>query len=695
VIAGDVPDSGWQWLSPRSLVVRPVTDLIRLIPVLAGALFFGTAHGGGAYWTAGLAILAIGASVIRWCTTRYRITTERIYLRHGLLSQKVLSVPRDRVRSVDFSAHLIYRALGLRRVSVGTGRSDRHEHGSLHLDALTLADAEALRAMLLVSQTAPGAAAALAVPGAGGAYGVPASPAAVPAERELARLRLAWVRFAPLTLTGLVIIGVVLGSATQILNDLRVNLVNVAPVYHLGIRFGELPAAQRIIDAVLAVLVLVVLLSVVGYIAVFWNFRLVRYADVLRVSRGLLTTRTTTIDTRRLRGAELSEPLLLRLAGGARCLAITTGLRVGEGAEHGGSLLLPPAPRRAAQQVTAAVLATAPTPNLASPPATLSPPSPPTPPATPSASHPPAPMAAPLAPAPTPPAPVATSSSPNPPTPLATPLAPALTAPAPSAAPSTPAAATPPIPATAPPVPLGPSPAPARMAPTPAATPSVSVATWSTPMATPPGSAATPDAQPSTPAPTPPATTVAPTSPATTPADGADGSGDADVAGALGVSRGITELVTGELVRHGPAARRRRYVRALGSAFVLIAVAGVAWGTGYLPAWGWLATLVLLPLGAALAADRYRSLGHRLTGGWLITRTGTLVRRRCVLSTDGIIGWRIHQSFFQRRQGLVSLAATTAAGHQHYVAHDIPAADAVALAAAANGALITPFLANP
>ena len=61
-----------------------------------------------------------------------------------------------------------------------------------------------------------------------------------------------------------------------------------------------------------------------------------------------------------------------------------------------------------------------------------------------------------------------------------------------------------------------------------------------------------------------------------------------------------------------------------------------------------------------------------------------------LLSTDGIIGWRIHQSWFQCRQGLVSLAATTAAGHQHYVAHDIPAAAALDLATSAT-ALLGPF----
>jgi putative membrane protein len=99
----------------------------------------------------------------------------------------------------------------------------------------------------------------------------------------------------------------------------------------------------------------------------------------------------------------------------------------------------------------------------------------------------------------------------------------------------------------------------------------------------------------------------------------------------------------------------------------------------------------LLPLGAVLAADRYASLGHRLAGGWLVTRTGSLIRRRSVLSTEGIIGWRIHQSWFQRRQGLASLAATTAAGRQHYTAHDVPVTAALDLATSATPDLISPF----
>ena len=73
---------------------------------------------------------------------------------------------------------------------------------------------------------------------------------------------------------------------------------------------------------------------------------------------------------------------------------------------------------------------------------------------------------------------------------------------------------------------------------------------------------------------------------------------------------------------------------------------------------------------------------------------GALVRRRYVLDRDGIIGWNFHQSFFQRRAGLVSLIATTAAGRQAYHAIDIPAGLAVSLADQATARLLAPFLSD-
>jgi putative membrane protein len=568
-------ESPWLRLSPRSLVVRPVLDLIRVLPFLLGLLYLRSRGGSANYWGLGFAALAVGASIVRWLTTRYRVTDERVYVRRGLLNQKVLSVARDRVRTVDLSAHVLYRMLGLRRVSIGTGRNDRREGESFRLDALTLGDAEELRRMLLMAPVAADAAglvsggaatgaktvsveagssdavswqatagegstgqaaagrtavagaaagqagnqavAGQAVAGQAGAgaaagqAGVLAGQAA--AEAEIVRLRPSWIRFAPLTMTGLVVLGVVFGFVAQFNDAAHVNLAAIGPVHSLLARFGALPLVSRILTAALAVAFCLVVISTAGYVAVFWNFRLARQgAQTLRITRGLLSTRATTIDTRRLRGVEISEPLLLRAARGARCIAITTGLRVGRGAERGGSLLLPPAPRLVAWMVAADVLG------------------------------------------------------------------------------------------------------------------------------------------------------------------------------------GPAELCTGALTRHGPRARRRRYTRALAGGALLVAAAAALSRAARGPAWIWLASLPALPLAAALAADRYRSLGHALTAGRLVTSQGTLVRRRNILSTDGIIGWRIHQSWFQRRQGLVTLTATTAAGRQHYEARDVPMARALAVAAEATGDLVGPFL---
>ncbi len=51
-----------------------------------------------------------------------------------------------------------------------------------------------------------------------------------------------------------------------------------------------------------------------------------------------------------------------------------------------------------------------------------------------------------------------------------------------------------------------------------------------------------------------------------------------------------------------------------------------------------------------------------------------------MLQRHGVIGWVISQSFFQRRVGLATLIATTAAGDERLVVLDLPLDAAVALA---------------
>jgi membrane protein YdbS with pleckstrin-like domain len=83
-------------------------------------------------------------------------------------------------------------------------------------------------------------------------------------------------------------------------------------------------------------------------------------------------------------------------------------------------------------------------------------------------------------------------------------------------------------------------------------------------------------------------------------------------------------------------------------------------------------SLLAVPLAAMLARDRYRNLGHAVVENRLITQSGSLVRHRSVLALPGVIGVTLRQSVFQRRSGLISLTATTAAGAQRYLVTDLP-----------------------
>src|SRR6266545_4730943 len=421
-VASPPAEIPWRRLSVRMLAVHPVREVLRSWPVLLGVLFLGARSGaeGGLWGLIGVGYVVV-LGLVRWFTTTYRVSTEQVQVRRGLLRRETLTVPRDRVRTVDITASPLHRVLGLAQVSVGTGRTDRRDNG-LKLDALSVDEAARLRVELLARS--PVAAQPVEDADVAGAVGPPQVP---PPETVLTAWHSTWLRYAPLWLAATVV--------------------------------------------VLVFVVVVALFSTVAYVVAYWGFRLSRQpGGTLHIVRGLLTRRSITLEERRLRGVEISEPLLVRLAGGARGLAIATGLRVGRGAERGGSLLVPPAARAEVLRVAGEVLG---------------------------------------------------------------------------------------------------------------------------------------DAQP----------------------------------------------VRAALVGHGPRARLRRHTRALlGTALVIGVVAGL-WRLAHWPSWSVPVALLLLPVAVALAEDRFHSLGHALTGHTLVVRQGSLVRRRNMLVREGIIGWNLRQSLFQRRAG--------------------------------------------
>ena len=132
--------------------------------------------------------------------------------------------------------------------------------------------------------------------------------------------------------------------------------------------------------------------------------------------------------------------------------------------------------------------------------------------------------------------------------------------------------------------------------------------------------------------------------------------------------------MSGPVRGHGAAATRRRWTRGL----ALPAVAAVGLAVGAVFPWPFLSgrgsgVAGLALCCALLSADRVRALGHRVDGRWLVARAGSVERRRDCIAAEGIIGWTVRQTFFQRRAGVATLIAATPAGVKHYQVIDVPA----------------------
>jgi putative membrane protein len=322
---------GWHRLDRRMLLVHPVREVGRFLPVLLGFVLFGRFSDGGVWGLVGIAI-PVGLGILRYVTTSYRLTAGRVEVRRGLLNKRVVSTPLDRVRTVDLTASPIHRALGLVTLRVGTGQSTAKGEDRLTLDGLSVVAAEELRGRLL---HASGEAVPESPPGTG--------------RQVVLTLEPGWVRFAPLTSSGVVIAGAAFGLVAQAFRTVEwVPEVDAHALARLGVTL-------LVLGGLATAVVVLCLLAVAGYVVTNFGFRLSRLTDdgSWHLRRGLFTTRETSLDHARVSGVSIGEPLSLRLAGGARLSAIVTGLGR---KEQGSSVLVPPAPRAEVDRVAAEVL---------------------------------------------------------------------------------------------------------------------------------------------------------------------------------------------------------------------------------------------------------------------------------------------------------------------------------------------------
>ncbi|NNH69843.1 PH domain-containing protein [Nocardia uniformis] len=327
-------ETPWQRLDRRMLLVHPVTEVVRYIPVLIASVI-GSAQSENPLWAL-LALTAIvGIAVTRWFTTTYRIGPDNVELRTGLVQRKKLAVPRSRIRSVDIQADLLHRVLGLAILEIGTGQqANRGEE--FKLDALDARLVPGLRIELL-AHTA-GAAAAQQTPrltkdsdatvSTAGSSDEPDATAnlepvdTAPEGVEIAHWQPKWVRYSPLSLTGFALIAPIVGLAFQygfaqvVFDSTTFDDFGARGVWFLGF---------LIVALAIALIAIVSLAACARYLATYFGLKVLDNGKTLHLRHGLFTTRQITLDLARLRGATVNEPLLLRMAGGAELEAIMTG----------------------------------------------------------------------------------------------------------------------------------------------------------------------------------------------------------------------------------------------------------------------------------------------------------------------------------------------------------------------------------
>lgn len=324
----------WQRLNPLMLLLGPISALkeiaVPFIVALVGVTAttdqppLGFALVGAAF------LVFLGA--IPWLTTRYLLTDAQLQVRTGLINKKRLTANLERVRTVDVTATLLHRLLGLAKVEVGTGVDNTR----IELNALSSAQAEEMAHALRTRS-----ATARARLGAGGPpdemmsaspddVGMPPEPTDV-----LATIDWSWLRFAPLSLSRLVVLAGAFGVASQFIN--MATLVDAVSNGYDSVRALGVFVAGLLIA--LGGLVIWLIVSMGGYVVGWVSYRLTATPTTVQLSAGLLTTRSITIEQAKLRGVVVEEPVLLRMARGGQLTALATGVGLG-----GSTEILPPAP---------------------------------------------------------------------------------------------------------------------------------------------------------------------------------------------------------------------------------------------------------------------------------------------------------------------------------------------------------------
>lgn len=332
-------------LSPLTILTEPVGYLKGLVLPLGAALVAG---GRLEIWIvvgslATVALMLLAGLGSYW-SVRYQIGAERFELRKGIVRRSWRTIPLERIRGVDVSAPPLHRLLGLAVVKIeaaaGGGAPEEGKLDAVRLDEAQRLQRELLRRRELLGGEPSAAQDGQADTGAGELVYF-----------EMPRRWYLYGALSPRYLAALLVALAALGGAAiELLVDLGVDLDQAVDRVRALVSgdAGGLAAALGIAAALL----LTPIAAVIAYVVAQWRFSLRRRGECLVTERGLLTRRQVSLEHRRVRGYELADDPLARLAGAVRVEAIAAGIAGGAAR----AALLPTGPRKRVQPIVAEAL---------------------------------------------------------------------------------------------------------------------------------------------------------------------------------------------------------------------------------------------------------------------------------------------------------------------------------------------------
>lgn len=364
-------ETEWQRLSPRYLLPSALGVSWSLFPIAAPSGYF-IIKAGEIWWLALLVLtvllLAAVLAVPPWYCQGYRVHDSKLQVRQGVFKKTVIHAQIERVRTVDSQANLLQRLLGLVDLTISTGSDNPLQLKGIDKKlAVTLRQDLLRRKAQLVDARPAEPTDPDRDPAAASATGlsrpVPSGPVdpAGPPDQVLATFQQGWLRFAPLTMIGPALVGGAVAAVYGIAETFNAERKLSAWTEEQArtILRGNESVPLLVVQGVLIAVLLMVVLSLIGYVLKFWMYRLVRRHDgTVHVTQGLINTAETTVEEQRVRGAVLETPVLLSLIRGARGTFLLSGASESPTNSTVSDFLHPPAPAAEASRAIAAVLDT-------------------------------------------------------------------------------------------------------------------------------------------------------------------------------------------------------------------------------------------------------------------------------------------------------------------------------------------------